>query len=540
MRSNIKNLLITLLTSLIFYACQDFDELNSNPTKASDIDPNSQLSYAQVFSWGDWEIVQTYHYYCATFVQLLQGEWSATQYGGMYRINNEYMNSLWAHIYNYPIKNLVDILNRTKDNEKYNDLYHIARITEIYYLMILSDMYGDIPYDDAGKGYIDNIVSPVYNTQKYIYHDILSKLKESVNKLGTIEASNIVTGDIIYDGDVEKWKRLANSLRLRAAMRLVKVEPETALSEVKDIISDGIGVMCEGEDAVISYENYVDWNNEYRRNAQAQLYRGRETFPCPYICSTLWEMLKYKEDPRMFRIARCYSEVGYSSIPMGRVDLTEEMLSLKGLDIFQPVKPGYFWYDNWPSGYQSTLTKTYEMKACRPVMNNAFLNTDTPGIIMTYAETQLLLSEAVVRWGMELGDNVQAEDYYNKGVKASMKLLSKFKVDEIKNEEIEDYLNNKGAFPDSYENRIKYINEELWILHLHNAPEAYSNWRRTGYPELKPAGDYGINTIDSETIPRRLIYPVNESAYNNESYKAAIDALGGSNSWNARVWWDVE
>lgn len=87
-----------LALCMLLGACQDFEELNTNPTKAPDIDPNAQLAYAQLFAWGDWEIVQTYHFYCAVFAQQMQGEWAANQYGGLYRLNNEYMNSLWQHI----------------------------------------------------------------------------------------------------------------------------------------------------------------------------------------------------------------------------------------------------------------------------------------------------------------------------------------------------------------------------------------------------------------------------------------------------------
>ncbi len=80
----------------------------------------------------------------------------------------------------------------------------------------------------------------------------------------------------------------------------------------------------------------------------------------------------------------------------------------------------------------------------------------------------------------------------------------------------------------------------MWILHLHNAPEAYANWRRTDYPKLKPSNDYGAITIESQSIPRRLNYPLSERSYNRKAYEAAIEAMGGRDNWNARVWWDKE
>jgi hypothetical protein len=144
-----------------------------------------------------------------------------------------------------------------------------------------------------------------------------------------------------------------------------------------------------------------------------------------------------------------------------------------------------------------------------------------------------------VRWGAEITDATSAEDNYKNGVTAAMKLLSEFKLETVTDAEIEQYFVDK-PFPADTEGRIKAINEEMWILHLHNAPEAYANWRRTGYPNLKPSNDYGAITIESQSIPRRLNYPLSERSYNRKAYEAAIEAMGGRDNWNARVWWDKE
>lgn len=524
---------------VLLSSCTDFEELNTNPTKSTGVDPNSQLTYAQLMTWGDWLTVQTYAYYCAPFAQLMQGDWATTQYGGQYRRYNEYMNGPWERIYTISLKNLIDAADRSKGVERYTNVRQIIRIMQVYYFTILTDLYGDIPYAEAGKGFTEDIISPVYSTQKYIYHDMLKELREAAATFDP--ALPLATGDVIFKGDVAKWKRLANSMRLRLAMRLTKVEPETALAEVSDILSDEAGLLTEADDALIAYMNLNDWDaGEFRRNALSQQWYGRETFPTPYVCSTLWDKLRETNDPRTLRIARCYSEEGYTTIPFGRVDLTDEMLALKGWNQFQPVRPGYFWYDNWPSGYQSTLTKAWEMKACRPVINNAFLRTDVPGVIMTYAETQLLLAEARARWGAQLpAGDADAAGHYRNGVRAAMKFLNRYGVETITDTEIAAFL-DANPLPATLQGQLKSINEQLWILHLLNLPEAYANWRRSGYPELRAASEYGALTIDSRTIPRRLNYPQNEASYNSASYQEAIAAMGGTDSWNARVWWDAE
>ncbi len=531
-------IIASILTGLLsFTACNDFDEMNTNPTKSPVLDANSQLSYAQLSTWGDWQITETYHFYLLSFTQLMQGEWNVTNWGGQYRRDDATMGQLWSRMYGVGIKNLVDVIDKTKDDESQKNLNAVARIMKVYYFLVLTDIYGDVPYFDAGKGLLEEVSSPVYNKQEAIYNDFLSELKlveEALNAGG-----GTISGDIVYAGDINKWKRFANSMRLRIAMRLIKVDPARALAEVKEVFDTPSGLLTNSDDALIEYMDIFDWDiNEIRRNAMAQRWRGRDSYPEPFICSVFWEKMKENNDPRILRIGRAYDET-VAGEPFSRIDLTDEIVSKQGMSKFQPCMPGYFWYDKWPSGYQSSLTGKWEDKSCRPQLNKALLKGDIPGILMTYAEIQFLISEAKVRWGAEITDATSAEDNYKNGVTAAMKLLSEFKLETVTDAEIEQYFVDK-PFPADTEGRIKAINEEMWILHLHNAPEAYANWRRTGYPNLKPSNDYGAITIESQSIPRRLNYPLSERSYNRKAYEAAIEAMGGRDNWNARVWWDKE
>lgn len=528
---------IGIVGSVWLTACNDFEEMNTNPTKSGTTNPNSQLTYAQLYAFGDVELVETNTIYYSAFIQHLQGEWNTTNYGGQYRKYNSQFEKTWSRTYASPLKNLADVIENTEVQEQYANVLSLARIFRVYYSMILTDMYGDIPYTEAGKGYIAGVVKPKYDKQESIYQDFLKELKEAGDLLSS--EGGTVTGDVIYNGDLAKWKRFANSLRLRLAMRLVKVSPETAKTEVADILSSSAGVFkSSADDPMIKYENYFDWDvNEFRRNGISQFWRGREPYPSTYICSTLWDMLHDRNDPRLFIIARCYNESSPND-PFNRIDLTEEMLTEAGIEKFQPVKPGFFWWDNWPSGYMSKLTEKWEDKACRPQINNAFLKGETPGIIISYAEVELLLAEANVRW--TLADAVSAEQHYKNGVAAAMNILMNYdKNFAVSSDQITEYL-VANPFPAAENSRIKVINEQLWILHLNNSPEGFANWRRTGYPELKPSAQYGAQTIDSQTIPRRLQYPITEASYNKEEYNRVIQEMGGTDSWNARVWWDKQ
>ncbi len=227
---------------------------------------------------GDWQITETYHFYLLSFTQLMQGEWNVTNWGGQYRRDDATMGQLWSRMYGVGIKNLVDVIDKTKDDEDQKNLNAVARIMKVYYFLILTDIYGDIPYFDAGKGLLEEISSPVYNKQEAIYDDFLSELKLVEQALDV--NADAVSGDIVYSGDINKWKRFANSMRLRIAMRLVKVNPARSLTEVKEVFDTSSGLLTKSDDALIEYMDIYDWDiTEIRRNAMAQRWRGRDSYP---------------------------------------------------------------------------------------------------------------------------------------------------------------------------------------------------------------------------------------------------------------------
>ncbi|MDR1524794.1 MAG: SusD/RagB family nutrient-binding outer membrane lipoprotein [Tannerella sp.] len=531
-----KKILLTGFAVLCLYSCHDFDELNQDPTKVTVVNPNTQLTYVELSQWGDVNGCYTYFAYVSSFVQQLQGEWNATQYGGLYRKANNITKLIWDRTYCYSIKNLIDILDKTDGNNPQDaNIRSITRILKVYNFMILTDLYGDIPYFEGGKGYSEDISTPAYDRQELIYKDFLKELREAEANLNG--EGGLITGDIIFNGDINLWKKFANSLRLRTAMRMVYADPATAKSEVADILARESGLLESSTDAVIIYLDINTWEGaDFRRNALAQSWRSRETYPNQFICSVFWNHLKDSNDPRLFRLARCYEDTpGAANDPFSRIDLTEEIMELKGWSYYQPVDPGYFWYNKWPSGYTSIKANNrWQDKGCRPQVSNAFLKGSSPGVLMTCAEVQFLLAEAKTVW--DDINTLSAEQHYTNGVNAAMTFLSKYGIS-IPAAETQEYL-SANPFPAEKEDRVKAINEQLWILHLNNPPEAYANWRRSGYPVLKPAGEYGAITIQSNTIPRRLCYPDEESLYNAISQRVALDAMGGEDNWNAKVWWD--
>lgn len=523
--------------ALILNSCSDsaFESLNTNPSKSTDVDPNYQFSQCEAQVWGYWIWQETALKYAMPFCQYLMGDWGITNYGGHYLKDTQYTGYVYEQMYPMVVKNLVDVINRTGTNNHRN-LNYMARVFKVYVSGILTDLYGDVPYFEAGRGYIDNNVLPKFDTQEEIYKDFMKELQIANDSLDASQPIK-VTGDIIYNGDIAKWKKLANSLHLRYAMRMVKANPELAKEEVKKALQNSGGIMTSAKDeALVKYTfDSFDWtNDEYRRNGFSQLMIGRGKYPTMYICSTFFNHLKNTNDPRQFVYCRNYDESSPNA-PFGRHDITDEMRTTPNAK-FQPVDPGYFFYEKWPSGYWSPQVKKFLMKECRPQVNNIFLKLTSPGVIMTFAETKLLQAEAVARWGTEISSD-PVEKFYKEGVKASFHFLENYGAEKFKDSDINTYIaaNNVTS---SLDDQLEKINTQMWILHFNNPWEGYANWRRSDYPVLKPSPTYGAKCIDSQTTPLRLSYPIFESSYNKANFDEVIGRLGGSDDWNKPVWWD--
>ena len=548
--------------ALAFTACSDeyMDDMNTDPSKAEKIDPNSQLTLAELQTYGDLGMIEIYRSYIYAFTQQLMGCWNTTNYGGQHKVDNNEMNRFWTNLYTAGIKNLVDVETQTEGDENLVNIHSAAIIYKVYLMSIITDTYGDAPYSQAAKGWISGITSPRYDTQEEIYNSFFTELTNAVAALD--EFKDEITGDVIFNGDVYKWKKLGNSLRMRYAMRISDVAPDKAKEEFEKAYTDPAGYMTSADDdALIEYMNLTfnfgqEAYTDYRRNALSQLFFGNDPANNQtYICSTLFDELNNNNDPRTFVLSRCYFDKGLTqSKPDNRIDLTEEMRE-KGIQ-FSPSKPGEFWYEPWPDhGYWSSIIEGLKNRypdnanysnpwledPIRPKLAQNFLKSDNPGVVMTYAEVEFLLAEAKLKgWNVGLET---VEQHYEKGVSAAMAFLNDNYDCDIKEDDINAYINKRSISSLSDEEKKEAINTQAWILHFHNPSECWANVRRSGYPKLKSPAEYGY-AADKLTggydIPVRLCYPILESSYNKEGYKEALDRMGGTNSWNIPVWWDKE
>ncbi|MDH6309503.1 hypothetical protein M2451_001868 [Dysgonomonas sp. PFB1-18] len=547
--------IILAACAMLFTACSDeyMENMNTDPSKAASIDPNAQLTTAQLQTYGSLDMEEIHRNYLYAFNQQLMGCWNTTNYGGRHTQDNSEMSRVWTFFYANAIKNITDAQYRTADDPNKVNINSALSIYKVYLISIITDIYGDAPYSEAGKGLLEDIYTPRYDKQEDIYNDFFLELSAATANLDA--SKDKITGDVIFNGDVTKWKKLANSLRLRFAMRISDVAPQKGQEEFERALQADGGILENAsDDALIKYMNISfsfgqEAYSDYRGNAMSQLLFGNDPANNPsYLCSTFFNQLYNTNDPRTFRIARCYYDGLMSSTsPDNRIDLTDEMIE-KNIP-FQPRDPGAYSWEPWPSGYDSDILKELAendpsisasvARETEPKLANNFLKGDNPGVVMTSAEVKFLLAEAALK-GWNVG-SASVNDLYKQGVRAAMDFLSdNYGCEVVSNDDFETFFPNIGI---GYTNEQKKeaINTQAWILHFTNPSECWANVRRSGYPKLKSPADYGFGQFltGGSEIPVRLCYPVLESSYNKASYDEALSRMGGTNSWNTPVWWDI-
>ncbi|WP_294531511.1 SusD/RagB family nutrient-binding outer membrane lipoprotein [uncultured Bacteroides sp.] len=555
MKLSIYTIAFTLLTGVLsFTSCSDeyMENMNTDPTKAAALDANAQLTTAQLQTYGDLGMVEIYRNYLYGFTQQLMGSWNTTNFGGRHMLSDDEMDRVWTTFYTNSIKNLTDAQYRTAQDQGKTNIHAALTIYRVYLMSIITDIYGDVPCKEAGMGFLQGIFNPRYDTQEEIYHSFFQDLTAAVEALDP--AKDAITGDVIYGGNILKWKKLANSLRLRFAMRISNVDPQKAQQEFEAACQADGGIFDSAEDdALIKYMNIAfsfgqDAYGDFRGNALSKLLFGNDPANNPsYLCATLFNQLYNTGDPRTFMLSRCYYDGLMSATsPDHRVDLTQEMID-KGI-AFQPCLPGAFSWEPWPTGYDSDILKELAetnpnvtisvARETEPKLANNFLRGDNPGVVMTFAETRFLLAEAALKnWNV---DGQTAEALYEEGVRAAVDfLVTRYKCDPVSEEEMNAYLSANGM-GHTKEQKMASIHTQAWILHFTNPAECWANQRRSGYPKLKSPAEYGFEQFmtGGKEIPVRLCYPVLESSYNKTGYEEALERMGGKDSWNTPVWWD--
>lgn len=520
----IKFLYILLMSAgVVMTGCdKHLEEINIDPTKLTPGNMNYSYLFtsAQLITSGNsdgnaYEDWRNNLIYSATMIQHLSsttGYWA----GDKYTYNAGYNSAYWDANYPNSIKNIVEVVENLKEDEGRKNLYNIARIFKVFMFQRMTDMYGDIPYTDAGLGYINGITQPAYDKQQDIYTHMLNELKEAALALDANAANTVKTQDLLYGGDVAKWKKFAYSLMVRLAMRMSKADANATQTWVQTAVAGG--VMTDNADNAMVQHEARDGNQACNGNGWVLV--GVDP-NASRVSHTFINMLKTTNDPRLPYLTTVVANPAITS---------DKGNSAAGVQLGQPNG-----YDlggsttdistapNWPG----------DRNKYSVVNRSTFARKDAPTFFLTHAETQLLLAEAAQRGWITTGT---AADYYNAGVTAAMKQLNQAGASPgVTDMEIGTYL---GANAYSAGTGLQQINTQYWIATFMDEYEAWANWRRSGYPTLTPINYFG--NVTNGTIPRRFTYPLNEAAVNPDNYNAAAGSMQGGDKMTSRVWWDKE
>lgn len=482
---------------LLLLSCgtDELKELNVNPNAVNEVSEGFQFANAQLSTSNtSWTLQMLY---CNTMMHQLaslETFWA----GDKYVESASYATGIWGY-YSGVNKLLVNIKETIKDDpERVND-YAMTRIWSAFIFNRITDLHGDVPYFEAGLGYLENKLTTNYDSQQDIYVDMLKELEESVAAL-TLSQPTYGIQDLVYQGDIESWKKFGNSLMLRLALRIADVDQATAVEYIQKAVSGGL--MTSNDDiCLITHSSELEMN----RN-QLGVSMVRELDNGTYTMAKYWiDWLQERNDPRLAIVALPNIDGEYKGLPNGYTP--SSIIEVEGVD--------------------DVDIHTFYSK-----FNTAICNENSPNIFLTYAEVELMLAECVERGFI----NGNAELHYNNGVEAALKMFTIYDEALVVDQALIDTYLEENAYDPA--NALQQINEQYWAANFLNPIEAYANVRRSDYPVF-PDNPYISNETNGK-MPTRMIYPLSESINNADSYGVAVSKLSGGDKITSKVWWDVK
>jgi hypothetical protein len=474
--------IIILMLGLILLptACtKDFEEINTDPNNPTDapsinIIANVIRYHTQNLynAWGDMNEPSSYANHLGKIQYIDEAA---------YRFREGVVNSMWFYTY-YNVNDLQIVINKESE-EGGNPNYKAMGMTlRAYIYQIATDRWKDIPYTEAASGR-EGITNPAYDTQESIYLDLLQQLKDANELYSTAAADAIGPSDVLFGGDMMKWKRFTNSLRLRVATRMSNVAPAIARTHIEEILGNPstYPIITSNDDNV-----YLWWQSSppYKEPWQAD----SDTRDDHGMCVTLIDILKNHNDPRIAAYAKPATFDGeYRGVISG---------AMPGSFTLSHISRIGAWFRDVPDGF-------------------------TP--IMRAAEVHFMIAEAAFKtWNT---GGVTAQQAYEAGIAAS---LGEYYLDGYA-----DYIAEPGV---AWNNQLNQIYLQKWIALFKNGNEAWAENRRTDVPVLGHA-PYSPYTGHNRP-PFRYPYPVSEINLNSANITPKLAGIVDQ-FWGQQMWWDT-
>jgi hypothetical protein len=426
------------------------------------------------------------------------------------------INNTWSSFYAANGEDMATIYKIGVDRELPN-YQGVALVLQCYVTSVLSDLFGDVPYSEAWRAAAEDggIISPKYDTQESVYNAIIANLDKANSLLDVNDQP--ISGDILYDGDILKWKKFANSLRMRLLIRIS--DRQDPSSELQKMINDPATYpmfTSNDDDAELHYLSSAPNNNPRNEN--------RKTRDDHRVSKTVTDLMW-----------------GNSSYLDWRITV---FTNFSQLDDFVGL----------PNGLTSADAAAYKGGglANTSKIGDYFTAATCPGVLMSYSEVLFDYAEAAFK-GWIPGGATAAGNYYHDAIVANYEhygdvlVTNSYEVNDYYGiglpagmtaaDFAEDFLNNEDHQWNAA-NGMQLIGVEKWVTLFDQGLEALAEWRRLDYPVLTPA----VAGVLNGKMPMRVYYPSDEASRNAANLNAAKTAQGITTDTDllTKVWWDTK
>lgn len=480
-----KHTVLILLLTVFISGCSKIDQLQDDPNRTTEVTPELLLTNIEISAFNN---VGTSAALACRHLAYTDGVNS-----------DQYYNWQRSGFGNYDYLKQVSKMVEEAENNELRIYTSLARFFNSYFIIGLTQTFGDIPYSEAIRA-TEGTFSPVYDTQEDIYLAVLNDLKSASDELTESEES--ILGDIIYDGNVLQWRKLINSYYLRVLLSLSAKTGNDQLDVVnrfREIVNNPSRyplMDSNADNGALLFHNIE--TNRY------PLFQNNGLQTAFYMEKTFVNRLKETEDPRLFSFA----EITPNAKKQGLAE--DDFNAYEGLRGSAPLD----------ENVQVTVAGDASRIASRYYDDPE----NEPGLLMSYAELQFILAEAASRGWI----NGNTDEFYTEGIKASMEFYG------IPEADINAYLEKPGAQLDP-QNEIESILIQKHIaMFMNTGWQIFYEQRRTGYPEFDVSGG-GI--LNNGRVPKRWMYPSKEQTQNPQNLEAAIKRqYPEGDDINAEMW----
>ncbi len=475
-------------------ACTDhFDELNTSPTLVGADVVNPAQMFTRSVRNGVYQVPDY-----SGFAGAISGHYISPASGNIFLLN-VYPSPF--NMYNNQIIDIAETIRLTEAEEWYANLNAMSRIWKVWLFQQITDHYGDIPYFEAALAQNETVPFPAYDTQREIYVDMMEQLRQAASDLqDSADRLDVGQQDLIYNGNVEMWRRFANSLRLRYALRVRFADEQLAAQHISEVINAPLIEDNSQNAYVMTLPDGTQFNSN-RHPVFNQNVNPLNPLTCAHT--------------RVSNMRAAQSEDLDMDDPRLPVLCTPSPTDGEYRGRLLGGREGYGWFNG-----NNNISR----------LGPKALQSDQPINLMTYAEVEFNKAEIYLA-GLASGD---AQSAYQAGLRSALE-FSFWELDEA---DISAFMaSSAGSLSGDNEVQLRKISTQRFLALYNQVAESYSEFRRTGYPTTYlDAAEEGVT---NRQIPRRFTYPTSEYEVNTQNVQQAAGRLDSGDNLMSRIWWDA-